>query len=139
MTYIPVTGGSAAAAAAARARRMRQEEEEKLTTYNKDDLSGWEFKIIRSATGKFKDYKTVQKVCQEEAQAGWELVEKFDNGRMRFKRRIEMRSKDQFLQFDAYRTTVGMGEGGLVLTVLGSIALAAGLVLLVVYLIRLNM
>ncbi len=138
MAYVPITGGSAAAAAA-RARRKREEEEEKMTAYNKDDLNGWEFKIVRSTTGKFKDYKTVQKICKEEAQAGWELVEKFDNGRMRFKRRIEMRSKDQFLQYDAYRTNVGMGEGGLVLTVLGSLALAVGLVLLVVYLIRLNM
>ncbi len=63
-----------AALAAARAARDRQEEED-MTGYNKDDLDGWEFKIVRSNMGKFKDYQKVQTLCREEAKAGWEMLE----------------------------------------------------------------
>jgi len=95
------------AASAAAARRMR-EEEEKMTKYNGDDLEGWEFKIVRSNFGSFRNYKRVQEVCKEEEKAGWEMLEKFDNYRIRFKRRVEKRSNDQFLTVDPYRTNVGL-------------------------------
>ncbi|MEW5923066.1 MAG: hypothetical protein AB1746_03680 [Candidatus Zixiibacteriota bacterium] len=125
---------SAAAIAAAKAAERMREEEEKMTSYNKDDLNGWEFKIMRSNLGSFSKYEKVKKVCDEEAKAGWELVEKFDQYRLRFKRRVEMRAKDQYLDFDPYRTGLG-GGGGVVALIVGLCLLALGaLIMLVVYL-----
>ena len=78
---------STAAAAAAAAQRRREEEEEHMTPYTPRDLAeNWEFKILRSATGAFKDPAVMQRYLAEEAQAGWTLVEKFDNSRIRLKR-----------------------------------------------------
>jgi len=102
------TSAATTAAAAAHAAKMR-DEEENMTGYNKEDLNGWEFKIVRSSMGTFSNYEKVQEVCRQEAKAGWELVEKFDQCRLRFKRRTDMRSKDQFLDIDPYRTNVGGG------------------------------
>ncbi|MEW5796387.1 MAG: hypothetical protein AB1772_08485 [Candidatus Zixiibacteriota bacterium] len=121
-------GGAAAAAAK---RRREQKEEEEMTRYNSGDLSGWEFKIVRSATGRFSSREAVQSLCAEEARAGWELLEKFDNSRIRFKRRIERRAQDQTLAVDPYRTHVGISEGGLAFVIIGvivAVALAAVLV-----------
>ncbi|MCK4657299.1 MAG: hypothetical protein KAT85_09700 [candidate division Zixibacteria bacterium] len=106
MSYIPIVASTAGVAAA---RRMRQEEED-MTGYSKDDLDGWEFKIVRANTRKFKDYKAVQQLCDEEAKAGWEMVEKFDDTRIRFKRSVDRRSGDRHLEFDPYRTRIGMTE-----------------------------
>ncbi len=123
--------GAAAAAAAERRRKMAEEEEE-MTPYTPGDLEGHEFKIIRSITGAFKHPAKLRAVLDEEAQAGWELVEKFDNGRVRLKRKLEWRSKDHELTFDPYRITVGMSEGKLVAVVLisvfGGIAVILGVV-----------
>ena len=110
--FVATSAGASAAAARARRVRMMQEEED-MTRYEKDDLEGWEFKIVRSATRKFKKYQVVQKVCQEESKAGWELVEKFDDSRLRLKRKIENRANDHLLETDPYRTTVGISEGSL--------------------------
>ncbi len=123
--------GAAAAAAAAKKRREQRREEEQMTRYEPTDLNGWEFKIVRSASGKFKNRETVEKVRREESEAGWELVEKFDNNRMRFKRRIENRSKDQYLKIDPYRTTYGMGEGTMALLIVTIVFAVTGIALLV--------
>ena len=78
---------SGAAAAAAAKRRREQEEEEQLTSYRESDLNDdWEFKILRSMTSAFKNPDKLRQTLAEEAQAGWVLVEKFDNGRLRLKR-----------------------------------------------------
>jgi len=130
------TGAAAAgAAAAAAARKRRQEEEESMTAYSKDDLEGWEFKIVRANTRKFKSHQAVQELCEEEAKAGWEMVEKFDDQRIRFKRRVEKRSGDVHLDIDPYRTQVGMSEGKIASVVLGIIALLAGVILLIFFLV----
>nr|MBN2276670.1 hypothetical protein [candidate division Zixibacteria bacterium] len=126
-----VTGGGTAASMAAiiaarEAARKRQEEED-MTGYDKDDMDGWEFKIVRSATGKFKKYEEVRKVCDEEAKAGWELLEKFDDYRIRFKRRVEKRAGDQFLNADPYRTNTGLSSNVLGLTIAGIIIFLAGM------------
>lgn len=129
MTYVP-TGVIIAAAAAAEAKRK---EEEEMTNYHSDDLDGWEFKIVRSTWGKFKSYEAIQKVCRQEAEAGWELLEKFDKHRLRFKRRVERRSADQHLRVDPYRgTSGGLSDGvraGLVLAL--ALMIVAGVFLLV--------
>lgn len=113
---------SAGAAAAAAARRRREEEEEHMTPYTARDLAeNWEFKILRSATGAFKDPAVMQHFLAEESQAGWTLVEKFDNSRLRLKRPAAAREQDAECIFDAYRTRVGISEVGFALLIAGSI------------------
>jgi hypothetical protein len=110
---------SAAAIAAARRRRriaeaMRQEEEEmeEMAGYHPNDLSdGWEFKILRSVTGTFKDPGRMRAILEEERKAGWTLVEKFDNGRIRLKRPAGAAALDAKLDFDPYRTYVDQPQG----------------------------
>jgi hypothetical protein len=129
-------GAAIAAGAAAVAARMR-EEEEKLTTYNKDDMDGWEFKIVRANTRYFRKPVNLQKTCEEEAKAGWEMVEKFDNARVRFKRRVDKRQNDQFLQgIDPYRTQVGIGNAQLGFTIGGIVALSIAVLLAVVFFVK---
>ena len=80
---------------AAAARRRKQDEEEKMTPYGPRDLAeDWEFKILHSATAAFKNANTLQRYLAEEGQAGWALVEKFDNGRIRLKRPASVRQND---------------------------------------------
>jgi hypothetical protein len=125
---------AASAAAAAKAAKMRKEEEE-LTPYNAEDLDGWEFKIVRANSRKFKDTEAVHRLCEQESHAGWEMVEKFDDSRIRFKRRVEMRSRDQHLgpgAVDPYRTLIGVSETHIVFLVIGlSALLALGAVLFI--------
>ena len=125
MSYVPTTVAIAAAAAAAR--KARKEEDE-LTKYNSDDLDGWEFKIMRSAWGKYDSHEGVQEACRQEAEAGWELLEKFDKHRLRFKRRVERRTADQHLTVDPYRQSASSdsGSGMTVALVLGIALLLAG-------------
>ena len=123
-------GGAAAAAAAAHKRRM-DEEEEALTTYNQNDMDGWEFKILRSSTGRFGNYRTVQQVCEEESRAGWEMVEKFDNNRIRFKRRTDQRAQDAHRELDPYRSSIGLSPGGTTGLIIGMLVALMGVGLLV--------
>jgi hypothetical protein len=107
--------GAGAAAAAARRRREQQEEEE-MTSYQLQDLSGdWEFKILRSVTGAFGNPGKLKKTLDQEARAGWTLLEKLDNRRLRLKRPVSARSGDGALGFDPYRTYVGLSEVGFAL------------------------
>lgn len=106
----------AAAAAAERRRKLEEAEEEKMTKYNVDEIEKWEFKIVRSDSGAFRKPEVLQVVLEEEAQAGWEMVEKFDNRRIRFRRPIEARKQDEMLPeyFDPYRTHYGNSSRRLV-------------------------
>ncbi len=54
--------------------------------YNADDLNGYEFKILRGYFPSFNKPEALRKALTEEAQNGWELLEKFDNNRIRLKR-----------------------------------------------------
>jgi hypothetical protein len=113
-----INAGAAAAAAAAAARR-RQEEEESMTGYSTEDLAGdWEFKILRAVTRQFHDPDKLRKALAEEAQAGWILVEKFDDQRLRLKRPMSAREHDHELSIDPYRTTYGMNETTLAIIVI---------------------
>ena len=132
---------STAAAAAAAAQRRREEEEEHMTPYTPRDLAeNWEFKILRSATGAFKDPAVMQRYLAEEAQAGWTLVEKFDNSRIRLKRPAAARQQDAQCTFDPYRTRVGISEVGLGLLIAGSIvggvAVLLTVIIVIVHLVR---
>jgi len=110
-----------AGAAAAARRRQNYEEEEEVTPMNTDTTGAFEYKIIRSITNAFRTPAFFQQTLQEEAQAGWELVEKLDDGRVRVRRSIDWRSKDALLTQDPYRTRIGMGETKLVFVILGTV------------------
>jgi hypothetical protein len=124
----------AAAAAAAEAEKRRREEEE-MTPYTADELSeGWEFKILRSNTKAFRKPENLKRYLEEEGQAGWVLVEKFDDNRIRLKRPASARQGDAILNFDPYRTQVGLSDTKMVLVILGIVfgAIVGGVGLLVV-------
>ncbi len=82
-----------------------------MTGYTPQELAeAWEFKILRSATSAFKAPAFLRSILDEERRAGWTLVEKFDDGRIRLKRPASARANDPALGSDAYRTHVGMSE-----------------------------
>ena len=96
--------------AAAAIQRRNQDEEERLIQYSTEELAqGWEFKIVRSNFASFSNPAVLQKVCDEEAGAGWTLVEKFDDQRLRFKRPVSERGRSVF-GIDPYRTNYGMSK-----------------------------
>ena len=118
--------GVFSAAHAARKRRLQQQqdnqEEVEMTNYTKEDLdSNWEFKIVRSESGSFRRPETFQQLIQEEEIAGWEMMEKLDNRRVRFKRRKDLRSRDATLPpgIDPYRSYFGRGNRSLSLVLIG--------------------
>lgn len=91
-----------------------------MTPYTEDDLrDGWEFKIVRSAFRTFRDAGKLEKLCRDEARAGWVLLEKFDDSRLRFKRPASARKNDAMLEpgIDPYRTWVGASETRVGLTI----------------------
>jgi len=109
MSHFP--HGAIIAAQQARERRLlEEEEEENMTKYTPAELeNNWEFKIVRSETGAFRRPEVFQSLLQEESIAGWELVEKLDNRRVRFKRPRDARRRDATLPpgLDPYRTYYG--------------------------------
>ncbi len=72
-------------------------------------LVGWEFKIVRAKRDLFQDPEVFQLLCKEEGEAGWILLEKLDDRRVRFKRPIALREiiKPDFLNRDPYRCAYG--------------------------------
>ncbi len=100
-----------------------------MTSYTSEELaSGWEFKIVRSATGGFKRTEFLQHVLEEEKHAGWTLVEKFDNSRVRLKRPASARAGDGSAGIDAYRSHVGISDLALGLRI--GVAILVGLALI---------
>lgn len=130
-------------------RRQHQEEEEILTLFDSKDsfaaaelpqrngkvdsashsyastdpnLVGWEFKIVRGSRDLFRNPAIFQKLCQEEAMAGWIMLEKLDDRRVRFKRLIVLRDvlDGSQLSYDPYRCHYGSSFTPL--TLVGTIA-----------------
>jgi hypothetical protein len=115
-------GAGAASAAAAAERRRQMEEEEEMTGYRADELAqDYEFKILRSTMGAFKRPERLQQVLEEEARAGWVLVEKFDDSRLRLKRPTAARERDGKLGIDAYRTYIGPSPNAIALIVVAAV------------------
>lgn len=115
-----MSGAHVAIHAAQEAAKALEEEEMEMTKYtDKDMAEEWEFKIVRSATGTFKKLDVMQRVVGEEAMAGWVLLEKFDDKRLRFKRPMSARSKDAMLPqgVDPYRANYGISEGAMGATI----------------------
>jgi len=133
--------GATTGAAAARHRQMLLEkEEEEMTQYTQDDLDhDWEFKIVRSNSTAFRKREVLDKLLEEEARAGWTMLEKLDDSRIRFKRPSRARAQDAYLppDVDPYRThygTVSSQQVIILLTVVGLalfLALGAGMFVLV--------
>jgi len=121
MSYFP--HGAFVAIHAANEQRRRDEEEELLMTrYSIDELdSDWEFKIVRSDTNAFRRQDVFATLLQEESLAGWELVEKLDDRRVRFKRRRDARRRDATLPqgVDPYRSHYGKNPAARTFVVIG--------------------
>jgi hypothetical protein len=130
----PITTASRRDAELAREGR----EEEDMTEYTHDDLrQDWEFKIVRSDSGAFRNPDVLNRLVEEETRAGWVLLEKFDDSRVRFKRPRSARSRDAFLpsDVDPYRTQYGapVGRRALVMAVVLGGLLALGGVMAFLY------
>ena len=126
------SAGASAAAAAEQQRRMREEEEE-MTPYSPTELAqDWEFKIVRSAMGSFRKPAFLHKVLDDEARAGWVLVEKFDNSRIRLKRPAKARERDGKLDFDPYRTEAGASQSTIALVAIGGVVALMATVFLII-------
>jgi hypothetical protein len=126
---------------------LEQEEEEILTLYqSKDDpvpteeqqtgktdlrSLGWEFKILRAQSKLFENPKLLKQVCDEEAEAGWILLEKLDERRLRFKRPIFLREQPTQSKYDPYRCSYGSKYGW---RTLGSLLVLALTIVLPAYL-----
>jgi hypothetical protein len=89
-------------------RVLQQQEEEEMTAPYSGDFARYEYKILRSITGAFRDPTKFKQALEEEARAGWELLEKFDDTRLRLRRPVECRKQDDLLGQDPYRSWLGM-------------------------------
>ena len=69
-----------------------------------------EYKVIQSQTPLFSDTAKMHEVLETEAKAGWRLLEKEDNYRIRLQRDIANRANDMNLDIDAYRSTIGVSS-----------------------------
>jgi hypothetical protein len=76
-------------------------------------------------------------ILAEEARAGWTLLEKFDDTRVRLKRPARARAGDAALDFDPHRTWIGIGPTRFAILVLiatlGGIALVVALIFGILY------
>lgn len=77
-----------------------------------DLRDGWEFKVLASPGLAFRDPRALQRAVDEEARAGWTLLEKLDDGHLRFKRPVGERERDAARGLDAYRTRYGPSRAG---------------------------
>jgi hypothetical protein len=119
----PVMAGALAEAEAA---RRRKREEEEMTHYSDDSIAGdWEFKIVRSTIGKFRNQAEFAKLLEEEAEFGWVLLEKLDDSRVRFKRHVKERSSDRLagVDRDPYRTLYGVADRRRLMAILFAISM----------------
>lgn len=91
-------------------KQREQLEEEKMTGYSPDEMNDdWEFKIVRGGHLAFRNPDTFAQLVEEEGEAGWTLLEKLDDSRVRFKRPKSAHRNDAYLpdHIDPYRTQFG--------------------------------
>ena len=76
---------------------------------NPINLKVWEYKIVRASSDLFRNPAIFHKLCREEEEFGWILLEKLDDRRVRFKRPIALRDapRPNLPPFDPYRTHYG--------------------------------
>lgn len=112
-------------------------EEERLKTEVRAQIGpAWELKILRSAGCLFDCEEELQEAVLEEAQAGWELVHRIDDGRVLLKRPTTARLYDSELppEIDPYREHC-RGSFALESTLLGLVMLFVLLVALLLVII----
>jgi hypothetical protein len=99
------------------------------SSVNDSQLIGWEFKIVRASSNIFHNPAIFHRLCEEEAQFGWILLEKLDDRRVRFKRLIAMRDieRAELPRFDPYRSHYGPQSN--LLTYLGAILFLTAMIL----------
>ena len=94
-------------------------------------LTGYIYIQLRDFKRGDRKSEVMQQVCDEEARSGWELVEKFDDTRLRFKRPTSARNIPSPAGIDPYRTTYGISQGKLtaiiLIAIFGSMALIIGI------------
>ena len=104
-----------------------------MTRFTVSDLGDeWEFKIVRSGSSAFRKPEVFQQLLDEESVAGWVLVEKLDDARVRFKRPARSRRDDGMLPagVDPYRTKFGTVSPGVIAV---SLVISASLAVAVVF------
>lgn len=69
-----------------------------------------EYKVVQSTTPYFAKSQNISAVMAEEEKAGWRLLEKCDNYKLRLQRDISHRANDKDLSIDAYRSQVGVNN-----------------------------
>lgn len=138
IAWIGNAGAAAGAAAAAAQMQRLREEEELLATIPSDGYGAFEYKIVRCQFNAFDKPAKLRQTLEEEAKAGWELVEKFDANRIRLRRPVSCRAQDDLLDFNPYRSQVGMSDTKLALTIVGAIVGVMLLVAMLVVLIKNN-
>jgi len=69
-----------------------------------------EYKTLSSQTPLFSSAAKMHEALERESKAGWSLLEKEDNYRIKLKRDISNRENDKNLDFDAYQSTVGVSS-----------------------------
>ena len=69
-----------------------------------------EYKVLTSQTPAFAKQEYIAKIMEQETRAGWQLLEKYDNYKLRLQRDISHRENDKNLDFDAYNTSVGVSS-----------------------------
>jgi hypothetical protein len=132
MSYGAIAATTAAASAARHRQMLLEKEEEEMTQYTQDDLDhDWEFKIVRSNTDVFRKREVLDRLLEEEARAGWIMLEKLDDSRIRFKRPRRARAQDAYLPpgVDPYRTHYGAISSQQVIILLTVVGLALFLAL----------
>jgi len=90
-----------------------------------------EYKVIHTQTPLFSDTARMHEILEQEARAGWQLLEKENNFRIKLHRNISHRENDKNLDFDAYRTSVGVSP---VLAYGTTAVFTVGIVALILYL-----
>ena len=92
-----------------------------MTPYTDDELQNdWEFKIVRANFGAFRGPERLNRLTEQEKQAGWVLLEKLDDSRVRFKRPRSATANDAQLiasGVDPYRTQYGMNQRSIFIVV----------------------
>ena len=71
-----------------------------------------EYKVVQATTPFFAKSQNIAAVMAEEEKAGWRLLEKCDNYKLRLQRDISHRANDANLSVDTYRTQVGINNAG---------------------------
>lgn len=106
-----------------------------MTPYTSKELSeDWEFKILRTYMGGFRNPERLQLALEQEKRGGWIFLEKLDDERVRLKRRAGTKvvQGDFADGYDPYRTMITFsspGSNAQMMTLVGITVI--GLILLV--------